>query len=185
MRKPLAFSGTFICGQTLLLSSFFLLACDGSSGELNPAGANTAPSSAQDEAGSASGTGPTASSPDSDAVAPASSGGKPRLAGICILREESSSLPALFAPDVGPGYAKYLVPGHYDLAGLKVACTSAIFQTLLSRHCAKSTNRVQATIALYNPDLSWNSTTCGALGCNFRYCPGTSADSLQTDQGAR
>lgn len=146
----------------LLLSTLLLFGCGGNADEYDEPSPSLPDRSAQ-------------SIESSDAVlspdATAASDHGTRLSGICIVRDETTSLPAKLAPDLGAGYAKQVVPGFHDLAGLKVVCTDEIFQTLLRKHCARENTRVQAGVATYTPDGKWSATTCGAIGCEFLYCP--------------
>jgi len=93
------------------------------------------------------------------------------VAAACIVRAEGTSSPLASAPDLGTGYAKQPVHGITNLTGLRAACTSAIYQTLLERHCAAQRTPVQTLVATYDASGTPTLSACGSLGCNFMTCP--------------
>ena len=86
------------------------------------------------------------------------------------MRNGVTNMPAATAANQGVGYVRQLVPGVNDLAGLKAACTNTIFQRLRGAYCATQTAPVQAQLVTYKSDGAVDSTTCGAVGCDFTYC---------------
>lgn len=84
--------------------------------------------------------------------------------GMCVVRDNHTSLPSLTDPDVEKGYAKIIKQGtSYD--SVKTACTRADFDRLEQAYCEKNTDPVQEGVA-------FNGTSgCGAFGCDYVKCP--------------
>ena len=90
--------------------------------------------------------------------------------GACIIRDDATDVPLLFAPDLGKGYAKIEEYGFKGTSGLLNYCTQTIYKQLLQAYCNKNKNPVQEEIATYNQDGTIKSIGCGAFGCEKYDC---------------
>ena len=93
--------------------------------------------------------------------------------GLCMIRDNYTSLPAASAPDVGPGYAKLVKPEAVSIADLRKFCTSEDYGKLLDAYCAYGDNykrSVQTEVVQVNKYGFVESTGCSGLGCGSVGC---------------
>ncbi len=110
--------------------------------------------------------------------------------GSCIIRGEdganaSVNMPEAGAPNIGTGYAKLQKPGIQTIEGLKSVCRRADFERLALKYCLRDSQpfqgQYQEAVAIYTKSGEPFSSTCGALGCDYRYCFSFTHDGLLRD----
>jgi hypothetical protein len=90
--------------------------------------------------------------------------------GACVVRNNVTNMPNYFDPDIAPGYAKLSISGATSIDDLRVRCTNAIYEGLVTQHCAVSDTPVQAQVAVFHADGSPDTTGCGSVGCDRIAC---------------
>ena len=108
------------------------------------------------------------------------------IQGVCIVRNDYTSVPKYNDPDIGKGYAKIKIAGAKDYNDLKTKCTGAIYETLLKSYCAygqNSANKVQRGVTTFNLDGSALTSGCSSLGCNLVSCAAPAPTCKDSDGG--
>ena len=91
--------------------------------------------------------------------------------GLCVIRDQSTSMPSYLDPNVGKGYAKIVKENINTLWGLKQSCSEDDYAKLMQSYCAQNTNPVQFGVATVNKFGGIISSSCSALGCAYIDCP--------------
>lgn len=93
------------------------------------------------------------------------------MSGVCLVRNDATSAPAVGAPDVGNGYAKLAKPGVNTIAGLQSACALSDYASLLTSYCASNSSPIQQQVLTYDASGNVQSLSCGVFGCSSISCP--------------
>jgi len=109
---------------------------------------------------------------NSFSISPAQSGAITATpTGICQVRNNSTSVVAFSAPDLGTGYAKLAKSGVNTISGLRSVCTQSDYNTLLTNYCVSNSSPVQQEVVTYDSQGHSLSTGGGPFGDNPVSCP--------------
>ncbi len=91
--------------------------------------------------------------------------------GMCIMRDQHTSIPNPSDPDMGKGYVKVMKHNMANYQGLKTACSKEDFTSMLKLFCQSNKGGAQEEVVAIKNDGNLGANGCGQFGCDLVKCP--------------